>query len=66
MTYRELIAALRTMDPEQLENKVVVRRPGEPDIIIHVLIGDRDTDQLFLSDTAMGFGWDTVADDFFG
>jgi hypothetical protein len=52
------------MDPEQLKSEVVVRRPGEADITIDVLMGDRHTDQLFLSDTAQGFGWDTAVDDF--
>jgi hypothetical protein len=60
MTYRELIAALNTMHEGRLDEEVVVRRPGEADINISYAISDRGTDQLFLSDTVLGFGWDIV------
>lgn len=59
MTYRELRGFLATLGDDLLDQPVRVRlREHDVEGSVLVAMEDRDTQQLYLSDSPLGFGWD--------
>ncbi len=59
MTYRELLGMLKCMSDDQLDQSVQVSLcDRQTQQQMAVLIEDRDSGLVFLSDSEQGFGWD--------